>query len=88
DDVGSWLALERHIKPDAAGNHCDGAFVGKGTTGCIVDSDSGLVAALGVKDLVIVRSGDAVFVADRSRLDSIKALLALIAANKKLARHL
>jgi hypothetical protein len=63
-------------------------FVGNDAENCIVDSDCGLVAALGVKDLVIVRSGDAVFVADRSRLDGIKALLALIGADKKLARYL
>ncbi len=88
DDVGSWLALERHIKPDAMDNHCDGAFVGKDAAGCIVDSDAGIVAALGVKDLVIVRAGDAVLVADRNRLDGIKEMLALIAADRKLARYL
>ena len=80
DDVGSWLALARHIKPDHSGNVANGLLVARGSANCVVDSDSGIVAALGVKDLVIVRAGDAVLVADRKSLTDIKQLLADIAA--------
>ncbi len=80
DDVGSWLALARHIQPDHAGNVANGLLVAKGSTDCVVDSDSGIVAALRVKDLVIVRAGDAVLVADKKHLGDIKQLLADIAA--------
>jgi mannose-1-phosphate guanylyltransferase len=80
DDVGSWLALARHTKPDHSGNVVNGLLVAKGSAGCVVDSDSGIVAALGVKDLVIVRAGDAVLVADKKSLTDIKQLLADIAA--------
>ncbi len=80
DDVGSWLALARHIKPDDSGNVANGLLVARGSADCIVDSDSGIVAALGVKDLVIVRAGDAVLVANKKNLKDIKQLLADIAA--------
>jgi mannose-1-phosphate guanylyltransferase len=80
DDVGSWLALARHTKPDHSGNVANGLLVAKGSAGCVVDSDSGIVAALGVKDVVIVRAGDAVLVADKKSLTDIKQLLADIAA--------
>jgi mannose-1-phosphate guanylyltransferase len=81
DDVGSWLALARHTRPDPSGNVANGLLVARGSAGCVVDSDSGIVAALGVKDLVIVRAGDAVLVADKKGLGDIKQLLAEIAAH-------
>jgi len=80
DDVGSWLALARHTKPDHSGNVANGLLVTRGSSHCVVDSDSGIVVALGVKDLVIVRAGDAVLVVDKKRLGDIKQLLADIAA--------
>ncbi len=79
DDVGSWLALARHTKPDDEGNVVRGCAVLKGSSDCIVDSDAGLVALLGVKDLVVVRSGDALLVAHRDALDSMRDLLRRIA---------
>ncbi|MBN2465060.1 mannose-1-phosphate guanylyltransferase [candidate division WOR-3 bacterium] len=80
DDVGSWLALARHIKPDHADNVANGVLVARNSSHCIVDSDAGVIAALGVKDLVIVRAGDAVLVADKDALAHIKPLLADVAA--------
>ncbi len=88
DDVGSWLALVRHTKPDSAGNVANGLLVSKDSSNCVVDSDSGIVAALGVKDLVIVRAGDAVLVADRKHLGQMKQLLAEIAGHPVGERHL
>jgi len=80
DDVGSWLALARHLKPDSAGNVANGLLVSRDAANCVVDSDSGIVAALGVSNLVIVRAGDAVLVADKNNLGDIKHLLAAITA--------
>jgi mannose-1-phosphate guanylyltransferase len=80
DDVGSWFALTRHTKPDHSGNVANGFLVARGSSHCVVDSDSGIVAALGVKDVVIVRAGDAVLVADKRSLRDFKRLLADIAA--------
>jgi len=88
DDVGSWLALARHIKPDSAGNVVNGLLVSRDSSNCVVDSDSGIVAALGVKNLVIVRAGDAVLVADRKHLGKMKQLLAEIAGHPVGERHL
>jgi mannose-1-phosphate guanylyltransferase len=83
DDVGSWLAVGRHGSPDQAGNAANGLLVAKDTRDCIVDTDTGLVACLGVEGLVIVRAGDAVLVAKRDELGNIKQLLADIAAHRK-----
>jgi len=44
---------------------------------------TGLVAALGVRDLVIVRDGDAILVAHRDELDGMKAMLKRMAEDRK-----
>lgn len=76
DDVGSWLALERHNPQDAAGNTAQGEGVLLiDTTGCVVSADAGhLIATIGVSDLVVIQSGKAVLVArkqDESRVKEI-----------------
>jgi mannose-1-phosphate guanylyltransferase len=88
DDVGSWLALARHLEHDAARNVANGLFVARNSRGCIVDTDEGIVAALGVENLVIVRSGDAVLVARRDDLDGIKGLLAEIGRDPRAKKSL
>jgi mannose-1-phosphate guanylyltransferase len=88
DDVGSWLALARHTKPDATGNVAHGLLIARDSANCVVDSDAGIVAALGVRNLVIVRAGDAVLVADRKYLGRMKQLLAEIAGHEVGKRHL
>jgi mannose-1-phosphate guanylyltransferase len=88
DDVGSWLALSRHLEPDEAGNAANGRLVARNSRDCIVDSDAGLVALLGVDKLVVVRSGDAVLVAHRDALDGIKELLADIGKDSEAKKGL
>lgn len=75
DDVGSWLALARHSRHDKNSNVLKGLCLTKDAKNCIVDSDEGIIAVLGVKDLVIVRSGDAVLVAHQDKVAEIKELL-------------
>ncbi len=81
DDVGSWLALARQKRPDKSGNVVNGLCVSRDVQNCIVDSDTGVVAVLGVEDLVVVRSKDAVLVARRDKLGEIKELLKQMAKN-------
>uniref|UniRef100_A0A7C4GEE4 mannose-1-phosphate guanylyltransferase n=1 Tax=candidate division WOR-3 bacterium TaxID=2052148 RepID=A0A7C4GEE4_UNCW3 len=82
DDVGSWLALTRHLPADRDGNVRRGTTAVKDTSSCVIDSGSGLVACLGVRDLVIVRSGEAVLVAHKDALGGIKDLLAQISRQR------
>ncbi|NPV13508.1 mannose-1-phosphate guanylyltransferase [candidate division WOR-3 bacterium] len=88
DDVGSWQALERHFPKDENGNVAVGLWFQKDSKNCIVYSDEGVVAGLGINDLVIVRSGDAVLVARRDALDGLKQLLSEIGKNEKGKRFL
>lgn len=71
-DVGSWSALWALQPKDAQGNSIRGDVYLDRTTGCYVRAESRLVAAVGVKDLVIVETDDAVLVASKERAQDVK----------------
>ncbi len=71
-DIGSWKAISDLYESDAAGNRVQGRAVLVESTNCFVQGEKRLVAAVGVKDLVIVDTGDAVLVADRERAQDVK----------------
>jgi mannose-1-phosphate guanylyltransferase len=76
NDVGDWRALLPLLTRDAAGNATQGNVIARDTTNSIVVSDDGgLVATLGVDDLVVIHSGKATLVARKDQLDKLKALV-------------
>lgn len=75
DDVGSWLVMERHTEADEQGNTASIAHFGVDTKNCIIAGEGGMVATIGLEDMVVVKIDDAVFVAPKERLDEIKTLL-------------
>jgi mannose-1-phosphate guanylyltransferase/mannose-1-phosphate guanylyltransferase/mannose-6-phosphate isomerase len=75
-DVGSWDALWEMSDKDASGNALAGNVVAEDTGNCYLRSENGLVAAIGVEDLVVVATDDAVMVAPRNRTQEVKQLVA------------
>ena len=76
NDVGDWRSLAELLPNDAEGNTKQGQVQTIGTHNSILISDGGgLIAALGVEDLVIVQSGGATLVAKRDQLDRLKTLV-------------
>jgi len=71
-DVGSWSALWEMGEKDAAGNLLRGDVQVKDASGCYLRADKRLLFALGVKDLVVVDTDDALFVGARSRAQEVK----------------
>ena len=89
DDIGSWLALERIKQRDRENNVIIGKAQVTGTyETTIVNDGSGIIATLGVSDLVIVRTGDIVFVAHKTRVQDVKELLQKFASDKNLEEYL
>jgi mannose-1-phosphate guanylyltransferase/mannose-6-phosphate isomerase len=78
-DIGSWDALWAMSGKDAAGNALEGNVVAEGARNCYLRSEAGLVAAVGVEDLVVVATDDAVMVAPRDRTQEVKSLVARLA---------
>ncbi len=76
DDVGSWLSIPRLNGTDKRGNTIDGPFCGIDTQGCIVrTTDDHLIATLGLRNLIIVHTGDTTLVADAAQAERIKEIM-------------
>jgi len=75
DDVGSWEALARTRPSDHGGNVLLGTVHAVDSRGNIAMAEEGSVVLFGVEGLVVVRSGDIVMVADRTRALDLKSLL-------------
>jgi mannose-1-phosphate guanylyltransferase/mannose-6-phosphate isomerase len=75
-DVGSWDALWELSGKDADGNAIAGNVVAEQTRNCYLRSEAGLVAAIGVEDLVVVATSDAVMLAPRNRTQEVRQLVA------------
>jgi mannose-1-phosphate guanylyltransferase/mannose-6-phosphate isomerase len=82
-DIGSWDALFDITPHDSAGNVLHGPAVTMDTTGCVVHSDQRLTAVVGVKDLVIVSTSDAVMVVPRARAQEVRELVTKLKAQKR-----
>lgn len=80
NDVGSWAALHDVLPADVDGNVIRGDVLLEDTSGCYVHADSRLVAALGLHDMVIVETADAVLVAPRGKVQDVKKLVMRIKA--------
>lgn len=74
-DIGSWKAISELYESDEAGNRIHGKAVMVESRDCFVQGEDRLVAAVGVHDLIIVDTGDAVLVADRNRAQDVKQVV-------------
>jgi mannose-1-phosphate guanylyltransferase len=89
DDVGSWLSMDRIHERDRSANVTRGDVVVEDSFENIVVNDAdGVIACLGTTDLVIVRTGEIVMVAHKTRVADIKNLLAKLGGDKKYEKYL
>jgi mannose-1-phosphate guanylyltransferase len=89
DDIGSWTALERYKELDGENNVLVGETLPLDTfETTIYNNADGLIATLGVSDLVIVRSDNITLVAHKTRLDQIKVLLTRLKENASTQKYL
>ena len=74
-DIGSWEALGGLVAADSAGNRVQGEAVLVDSRNCYVRSEDRLVAALGVENLMLVDTPDALLVAARDRVQDVKRIV-------------
>jgi mannose-1-phosphate guanylyltransferase len=80
NDVGSWNAVYELHARDRAGNALRTHTMIENSTGNYVDAEKKLVALLGVNDLIVVDTPDALLIADRSRAQQVGDLVKLLEA--------
>jgi mannose-1-phosphate guanylyltransferase/mannose-6-phosphate isomerase len=75
-DIGSWKAMsDLEADADASGNRVRGQAIVVESENCYIQSDTRMVAVIGVKDLVIVDTGDAVLVSHRESAQQVKLVV-------------
>ena len=80
-DVGSWSALWETSDRDGDGNVLQGRVISQGSRNCYLRSEHRLVVGLGVENLVVVETDDAVLIADRSQAQAIKTVVKQLEAD-------
>ena len=78
DDVGSWRAIERIGDADEAGNCLYGDVVTVDSTGCTVSGREKLIAVLGLQEVIIVDTPDALLVCSKHSTQDIRKLTAAL----------
>ena len=71
-DIGSWSSLSETCSQDSRGNALRGDVYAAKTDNCYIRSESRLVAVIGVKDLVIVETADAILVTHKKDSQDVK----------------
>ncbi|MDP4028803.1 MAG: mannose-1-phosphate guanylyltransferase/mannose-6-phosphate isomerase [Gallionella sp.] len=74
-DIGSWGAVSDLTRPDAAGNRVVGEAILVDTGNTYIQSEDRLVAAVGLENLIIVDTPDALLVANRDRVQDVKKVV-------------
>lgn len=75
NDVGSWSSLWDIAERDQKNNYVRGDAILEDTTGCYIHSERSLVSTIGIKDLIVVDTPDALLVADRDRAQDVSKVV-------------
>lgn len=81
DDVGSWLAVERINEVDDDKNYIEGDVISVGSERATICGGKRLIAAIGVEDIIIVDTDDAVLVCSKNSTQDVKKVLAQLKEN-------
>lgn len=83
NDIGSWNAVSELVKSDEDGNRTTGRAVLVDSRNCYVQAGTRVVAVVGLDDLVVVDTGDAVLVAHRERAQDVRQVVDRLTADNE-----
>ena len=75
NDIGSWGALGDLLTPDADGNRVNGTAFFHDTKDCTIHADGRIVGAVGVENLILVDTPDALLIAHKDRAQDVKQIV-------------
>jgi mannose-1-phosphate guanylyltransferase/mannose-6-phosphate isomerase len=79
-DIGSWCALGELTEADARGNRINGEALLQDVSNCYIQSDKRIIGAVGIENLIIVDTADALLIAKRSCVQDVKHLYTALKA--------
>jgi mannose-1-phosphate guanylyltransferase len=74
-DIGSWNALADLVPPDADGNRIKGEAYLHDVKGCYIQAEDRLIAAVGVENLIVIDTPDALLIVDKNRAQDVKQIV-------------
>lgn len=74
-DIGSWTALWQVSEKDSDGNACHGDVVTHDTSNSLIYADKRLVTAVGMEDVIVIETSDAVLIASKKSAQDIKTMV-------------
>lgn len=86
-DVGSWLSLWDISKKDTAGNVHQGNVISHESQNNLVFSESALVATIGIQDMVIIQTKDAILVSPKKNVQDVKKIVEEIKLSGRKEHH-
>lgn len=87
-DIGAWPAIGELVAPDADGNRVEGAALLHQVSGCYIRAGDRVIGAVGVEDLVIVDTPDALLVAHKDRAQDVRDIYGQLKARGHEAHRL
>ena len=82
-DIGNWAELGDRVRADAHGNSVEGESILVDTRGSLILADRRLVAAIGLEDMIIVDTEDALLVCPRSRAQDVRRVVEALKRARK-----
>lgn len=79
-DIGSWTAVSELSKPDSHGNRVEGEALLHDVDNCYLVSHDRIIGAVGVENLIVIDTPDALLVANRERAQEVKHIYAQLKA--------
>ncbi len=83
NDVGSWDAWAEHFERDRDGNLLHGDVLAIESKNCVVQSDHKFTAVLGVENLVVIDSGDALLICPSSEVQEVRKIVEALKQKKR-----
>tara|TARA_B100001248_G_scaffold149946_1_gene112458 strand:- start:7310 stop:8743 length:1434 start_codon:yes stop_codon:yes gene_type:complete len=82
NDIGSWKAVWENSKKDINGNFIQGKVITEKTHGCYLRSEKRLIAGIGLEDLVVVETDDAILISNKYQTQLVKNIVQKLKDNK------
>ena len=82
NDIGSWQSVWEVSNKDKNGNFTKGKIIIKNTKNCYLSSEARLLVGIGLEDLIVVETNDAILVSNKSESQKVKEIVKILKDKK------
>lgn len=86
-DIGSWNAMGNLLEADECGNRFDGEVYSHEANDCFVQSKNRVIGLVGINDLVVIDTPDALLISSKSKVQNVKNIVAQLKLNGHDSQH-